>query len=104
MKKNLLVLALLIFGVAAANAQPTAHNIAKHQHSQQARIREGIRHGELSRSETARLEKQQHHILQERRIAKSEGRFNQAERNHTRHEQIVASHNIYRKKHNAITR
>jgi hypothetical protein len=104
MKKNLLVLAVLIFGITAANAQTATHNIAKRQHNQQVRIKEGVRHGELSRSETVRLEKQQHHIQQEKHVAKRDGSFTPAERGHIRHEQIAAGHNIYRKRHNAVTR
>jgi lipopolysaccharide export LptBFGC system permease protein LptF len=102
MKTKLFTLAVLIFGITAANAQTATPHITKHQRNQQARIVNGVKNGELTKKETVKLEKQQQHIKHEKMAAKKDGKVTVAERKNIRHDQRVASRSIYNKKHNAV--
>ena len=78
--------------------------ITRHQLHQRARIREGVRHGELTRAEAARLRHEQRVIQREKRMALAYGRVTRFERERIRHDQWRASWDIYRLKHNDRTR
>jgi len=83
--------AALSFMIIAATAQ--AQN-------EKDRIKQGVKSGELTRTETARLIHQQKNINQEIREAKSDGSVTKCERKDIRQDKKQASKNIYAKKHN----
>lgn len=94
--KFLLVTTLLIaIGVSNANAQVKARE--KNQH---ARIRQGVKSGELTKAEAANLAHKEKDVRQDILQAKSDGVVTPVERKEIRQDQRQASRAIYRKKHN----
>jgi hypothetical protein len=87
----------------------TAHygnnEVGQRRQNQQDRIAQGIRSGQLTAGETAKLENQQHGINQQVRAdrAANGGKLTQGEKAQVNKEQNAASKNIYNKKHNAAT-
>ena len=87
----------------------TAHfgnnKVGQRRENQQDRIAQGIKSGQLTPAETAKLEKQQKGI--NKQVAKdrkaSGGTLTANEKKQINKEQNHASRNIYRKKHNAAT-
>lgn len=109
-RKSLIVIALataLILGSALAQQVQTkpakTPRITKKQIRQQARIKQGVKSGELTKRETIKLEKEQAKIRQDKQTAKSNGKVTPQERKKIRHEQRKASRNIHRLKHNDQT-
>lgn len=100
--KTLLMSAALLLMLGAAQAQTPAINHT--QRNERARIRQGVRSGELTRPEAARVAAQQANITQEKRAAKADGVVTPAERQDIRQDQRRASRTIYRQKHDAQTR
>jgi hypothetical protein len=89
-----------------ANVQHYGNNeVDQRRENQQDRIAQGIRSGQLTAGETARLENQQHGINQQVHAdrAANGGKLTPAERQQINREQNQASKNIYNKKHNAAT-
>ena len=79
--------------------------VGKRQENQQDRIAQGIKSGQLTAGETAKLENQQKGINQQvaaDRKANS-GTLTASEKKQVNKEQNAASKNIYNKKHNART-
>jgi hypothetical protein len=96
--------------------QPAAKTVATATHfgnnkvnqrreNQQDRIAQGVKSGQLTAGETAKLEKQQKGI--NKQVAKDRkangGTLTASEKKQVNKEQNQASRNIYRKKHNAAT-
>ncbi|HXN50611.1 MAG TPA: hypothetical protein VN943_01650 [Candidatus Acidoferrum sp.] len=87
----------------------TAHygnnKVGRRRENQQDRIAQGIKSGQLTPGETAKLEKQQQGI--NKQVAKDRkangGTLTASEKKQVNREQNQASRNIYRKKHNAAT-
>ena len=87
----------------------TAHygnnKVGQRRENQQDRIAQGIKSGQLTPSETAKLEKQQQGI--NRQVATDRkangGTLTAAQKKQINKEQNQASRNIYHKKHNAAT-
>ena len=87
----------------------TAHygnnKVGQRRENQQDRIAQGIKSGQLTPSEAAKLEKQQHGI--NKQVAGDRkangGSLNASQRKQINKEQNQASRNIYNKKHNAQT-
>jgi hypothetical protein len=87
----------------------TAHygnnKVGQRRENQQDRIAQGIKSGQLTPSETAKLEKQQQGI--NKQVASDRkangGTLNAAQKKQVNKEQNQASRNIYKKKHNAAT-
>ena len=76
------------------------HSINERQREQEARIREGIRSGELTRHEAGRLEAQEARIRRdEARARLSGGEFTPRERARIQRELDREGHRIYREKH-----
>ena len=96
----ILVLAAVLFG-SVSFAQTATQKVTKRQHHQQQRIKQGVKSGELTKGEAARLEAQQGRIAVDKAKAKSDGVVTPKERAKLNREQNRASRNIYRKKHNA---
>ena len=82
------------------------HNIAQRKVAQQRRIANGVRSGQLTAGETARLEHQEAAINQEERAmrAQDNGRLTAQDRKTLHQQQNQESRRIYRAKHNARTR
>ena len=100
MKKawTFLLSAVLILGCAVA---VTAHTpgINRRERHERQRIRQGVRSGELTRRETARLMAGQARIHAAERYAKADGRVTVRERRRLDSMLDRASRNIYRQKH-----
>ena len=81
------------------------NKVGQRRENQQARIAQGVKSGQLTPAETAKLEKQQRNIHKQvaaDRKAK-DGTLTASEKKQINKEQNQASRNIYRKKHNAAT-
>ncbi len=96
MKKLLLVLGLVTGIFAIAQAQTPV--IKARQVNQHQRINQGIRSGELTRTEAKRLKAEQRHIQLEKQMAKADGIVTRQERKHIKREQRQSSRDIYRQK------
>lgn len=97
----MMIAALLIgFGISAMNAQGYYRQANRPQFSQQARIHQGVRNGQLNRNEARQLNRQQMHNRQLKRMAYADGRITKGERRILRQERMRADRNIRRKKHN----
>ena len=87
----------------------TAHygnnKVGQRRENQQDRIAQGIKSGQLTPSETAKLEKQQQGINKQVATDRKAngGALNAAQKKQVNKEQNQTSRNIYRKKHNAAT-
>src|SRR5579862_9257582 len=79
--------------------------VGQHQENQQDRIAQGIKSGQLTAGETAKLENQQKGINQQVKAdrAANGGKLTAGEKVQVNREQNQASKNIYNKKHNART-
>jgi len=111
MKRSSLMITALAISLfcycASAQEQtspPKTPKIAKKQIHQQARIKQGVKSGELTKGETAGLEKEQGKIQAEKLQAKSDGKVTPQERKKIRRDQRKASRDIYRAKHNDETK
>lgn len=74
------------------------------QPNHKARIKQGIRSGEITRPEAQRIRKQQLDVKDARLDARQDGIITPKEQNRIRKEKNQASRTIYRKKHNARDR
>jgi hypothetical protein len=87
----------------------TAHygnnKVGQRRENQQDRIAQGIKSGQLTAGETAKLEKQQQGINKQVAADRKAngGKLNASEKKQINKEQNAASKNIYHKKHNAKT-
>jgi Ni/Co efflux regulator RcnB len=105
MKRIVLFAAImLITSAGIINAQTRAKSNTARQMSQQARIADGVHDKELTRNETARLEREQRRISIEKRIAKADGTVTPGEKRFLRREQNRASRHIRRQKNDAQVR
>jgi hypothetical protein len=79
--------------------------VGQRQTNQQQRIAQGIKSGQLTAGETAKLENQQRAVNQQTKAdrAANGGKLTQGEKQQINKEQNAASKNIYNKKHNANT-
>jgi len=79
--------------------------VGQRQENQQDRIAQGIKSGQLTAGETAKLENNQRGINQQVRAdrAANGGKLTAGEKAQVNHEQNQQSRNIYNKKHNART-
>jgi hypothetical protein len=89
----------------ANTAQYGNNKVGQRRENQQDRIAQGVKSGQLTAGETAKLENQQKGINQQVKAdrAANGGKLTAGEKAQVNHEQNQASRNIYRKKHNART-
>lgn len=89
----------------ANTAQYGNNKVGQRRENQQDRIAQGVKSGQLTAGETAKLENQQKGINQQVKAdrAANGGKLTAGEKVQVNHEQNRASRNIYRKKHNART-
>ena len=96
------VVTVLLAGSALAQTHTPV--VTKRQHHQQARIRQGVKSGELTRGETRRLERGEAKIQRDKMKAKADGTVTPAEKAKLNREENRESRRIYRAKHNNRTR
>jgi hypothetical protein len=102
MKFKMLMGALLIAtgGAALAQpAQPATPRIDQREANQERRIQQGVKSGELTPRETARLQAEQGRIQKTEAKAKADGKVTPRERERIGHLQNQASRDIRREKH-----
>jgi len=99
LKLTTIAVALLVAG--SVFAQTNTPVVTERQENQKARIDQGVKSGELTKKETARLRSEQRAIRAEKRMAKADGKVTGAERAKLRHDQNKASADIYKQKHDA---
>jgi hypothetical protein len=89
----------------AATQNNGKSEVGQRQTNQQQRIAQGVKSGQLTAGETAKLENQQKGINQQVKAdrAANGGKLTSGEKAQVNHEQNQASKNIYNKKHNAKT-
>jgi len=89
----------------ANTAQYGNNKVGQRRENQQDRIAQGIKSGQLTAGETAKLENQQKGINQQVKADRSAngGKLTAGEKKQINGEQNTASKNIYNKKHNAKT-
>ena len=89
----------------AKTAQYGNNKVGERRENQQDRIAEGIKSGQLTAGETAKLENQQRGINQQVKADRSAngGKLTAGEKQQINKEQNAASKNIYNKKHNGKT-
>jgi uncharacterized protein YjcR len=105
MKKIIFISAfMLLASISVLNAQTATPKITSRQVKQQDRIEQGTDNKELTRSETARLERAQKRIQIEKKMAKSDGTVTPKERRFLKREQNRASRDIYKQKHDVQLR
>lgn len=109
MKKHLFsALAALALVSVAASAQAVMPGINARQHSEQARVRQGVHSGQLTRPEAARLKAREAGIRQNKRAARAGGVVTRDERHDIRHDirqdERRASRAIYHQKHDGQVR
>ena len=89
----------------ANTAQYGNNKVGQRRENQQDRIAQGVKSGQLTAGETAKLENQQKGINQQVKAdrAANGGKLTAGEKAQVNHEQNQASKNIYKKKHNNRT-
>ncbi|MBS1574986.1 MAG: hypothetical protein JST09_06740 [Bacteroidetes bacterium] len=97
---------ILVFIILASTgySQTRTPRINHRQEHQQKRIGNGVKDGELTARETARLEGREAKIQHDKRVAKSDGVVTGSERKKLRREENRTSRAIYRQKHDAQER
>jgi hypothetical protein len=92
-----------IHGHADTTTTKDPHTIAQRKENQQDRIAQGVKSGQLTPGETAKLEKQQQGIHREVKGMREAngGKLTKTDKVAVRQQQNRASKNIHRKKHNA---
>jgi hypothetical protein len=96
--------AVVVMGFMAATAVAGTPVLNARQHNERARIAQGVRSGELTRPETARLIAGQRHLQRMENRAKRDGEVSAAERARLAHAASVQSRRIYVQKHDAQDR
>lgn len=103
MKIKLIAAFMILFCFTAASV--SAQTIRQKSRNERARIKQGVRSGELTKAEAVNLAKDQKEIRQEVKQAKTDdGVIDRSERKDIKQDQRQASRKIYRKKHNARDR
>jgi hypothetical protein len=94
------VAAVAALTAAAADARPMTPRVDRREARQHERIVQGVRSGELTPGEAARLRTGQAHIRRMERRDKSDGVVTLRERGELRRAQNRQSRHIWRMKHN----
>lgn len=102
LKMATIFVSLLIAG--SVLAQTSTPIVDQRQDNQRARIRDGVKSGELTKREAARLRAEQRGISAEKQMAKADGVVTPAERAGLRRDQNRASRDIARQKHDTQKR
>ncbi|MBK7473962.1 MAG: hypothetical protein KAX84_01395 [Burkholderiales bacterium] len=101
---QLITIAVSLLVTGSVLAQTNTPVADQRQQNQKARIQEGVKSGELTKREAARLRTEHRAIKVEERMARADGKVTMAERAKLQHDQNKASADIYRQKHDAHKR
>jgi len=101
---SIIALAVSVAFVSSASAGTRDPRINARQHHEHERIGQGVKSGELTRSEAKDLRGDQRNIRQEERAYKSDGKFTKDERQDVRQDESAASKEIYQEKHDEEVR
>jgi len=99
MKKSILTLTMT-FILATISFSQVTPKVDQRQHNQKARIKQGVKSGELTAKETKQLAAQQRNIKRTEMRTKADGVVTAKERAVLAKKQEIANKNIARKKHN----
>jgi len=103
--KNLIVTSMILLfagnGLLFAQNSTITRKTNARQVSQQVRITEGVRSGDLTRTERKELKRQQRHIRRVERRAKADGEVTSRERRRINRKQNRANRNIRREKNDS---
>jgi hypothetical protein len=86
--------------LAFSATMATAGVIHKRQKRQRARIHQGVRSGEITSDEAAKLHAEEQAIQADREKALADGKLTKRERRSIRHEQNQAGRDVRHEKHN----
>ena len=102
MKSRLVLTHSLILSLALASMAPLAlaGEVKEREENQQDRIAQGVKSGELTGKEAARLEKGEAKIEKDREKALADGKLTPKEKRKLNREENKESRKIHRKKHN----
>jgi hypothetical protein len=103
-RKAIIFAAVLAMAGAFMSADDALASVNGRQRRQQARIAQGVRSGELTGREAARLEARERHIRREERRYRADGVLDPWERADLNRDLNRASRDIYRQKHDGATR
>lgn len=92
--------ALFAISVLIVTTDSLADRADRRQHRQGARIRQGVKSGEITRGEAKHLRKQQRRIRRVEKRAESDGTVTDQEQQRLENMQDRASKTIFRAKHN----
>jgi uncharacterized membrane protein YebE (DUF533 family) len=101
MKTKVLASAIVLFALFTSASAQTIRQKGKNERH---RIAQGVKSGELTKSEAKNLAQDQREIHQEVKAAKADGVVTKEERKDIKQDQRQTSRKIYRKKHNARDR
>lgn len=99
MKKRIMFAALFVLGFTMASFAQNTPVVDKREANQKARIKEGVKSGEITKHEAKNLAKQQRHVKKAEAKAKADGEVTAAERAKLDRKQDRASKNIAKQKH-----
>lgn len=104
--KQIIFAATLFCALFITNIAEARHtrNINKAQRNQHHRIKQGIKHGTITRGEARQLRMQQAKVRHYKQMARVDGRVTKRERRMIHREQKRASQNIYFQKHDRQNR
>lgn len=97
--KTALIVALSTFAISNVYADTRDPGVNKRQHRQHARIADGVKSGELTRSEVKALRTEQRAIRAQEREFKSDGVLTKGERRELHRDLNESSRDIRREKH-----
>jgi hypothetical protein len=89
----MLIAVLAITSAAKADAATYAHH---RKHKLEHRLKRDVRNGEITRAEAKQYHNEAKRIHEEKRMAKANGTFTPAEKQHVRQERKMLSHNLRR--------
>jgi ABC-type Na+ efflux pump permease subunit len=104
MKKILFSNLIVLLFAITATAQTTKADVDTRQQNQKARIKDGVKSGELTKAEAEKARAQQAQIRRAEAKAKSDGTVTAEERAKLDAKQDKASKRIYKNKHDAQQR
>lgn len=96
--KLIAALALILFGITSANAQTATSR------GDRAKIKQGIRSGQMTKAETVSVLKSERKVKKDVRAAKADGVVTPLERKEIRKDKRTADRKIRRVKHNRRNR
>lgn len=101
---TLIVGAMFLSTAVEARVPQRTPSVDRREGRQRWRIKEGVNKGSLTKHETNQIVNQQKRIRAHERRAKADGTVTARERASLQRQEVRASRNIYRKKHNNRTR